>query len=212
MHWLKFLLIALFSLSLYAEEVKEQELVYSYIDRHHTFTEHLKFQAIVYGISWAGYIATQPNVFLKDGSFKKYKKNFGQIVFDKDEATWNWIVHPFNGGQIYLFYRANGYSRLSAVSMTFIQSALFEFTAEVYTEPASIQDLYQTPILGSIVGLFFEFVSLDLLNSDSTFLRGVGHVMNPSTLFEFYEGRVYISPTTSKNSFKPSGIEVSLDF
>ncbi|MFN8370637.1 MAG: DUF3943 domain-containing protein [Bacteriovoracaceae bacterium] len=46
---------------------------------------------------------------------------------------------------------------------------------EVYTEPASIQDLYQTPILGSVVGLFFEVISLDFLNSDSTFLRGVGH-------------------------------------
>ncbi|MFN8369551.1 MAG: DUF3943 domain-containing protein [Bacteriovoracaceae bacterium] len=130
----------------------------------------------------------------------------------KDEATWNWIIHPLNGSQIYLIYRANGYSRLSAVGMTFLQSALFEFTTEVYTEPASIQDLYQTPILGSVVGLFFEVISLDFLNSDSTFLRGVGHIMNPSTLFDFYEGRVYFAPMSSKHSLTPNGIEVSLDF
>jgi hypothetical protein len=40
--------------------------------------------------------------------------------------------------------------------MAAISSALFEFTVEVYTEPASVQDLYQTPILGSILGLGLE--------------------------------------------------------
>ena len=45
----------------------------------------------------------------------------------------------------------NQFSNLLGVD--FIQSTLFEFLIEIYTEPASIQDLIQTPILGSLFTL-----------------------------------------------------------
>ena len=59
--------------------------------------------------------------------------------------------------------------------MTFISSTLFEFTVEIYTEPAKVQDLYQTPILGSVLGVGLETLSLYLLNTGNSF----GRILKP---------------------------------
>ena len=173
---------------------RRQSFHYHYFDREHTRKENLKLIGAVYGVSWVLYPLTQPSVFRNKGSIDNYKKNFGRLVFDQDEPFWNWFVHPLSGSQMFLFYRANGYSRISSLAMSFVNSTLFEFTAEVYTEPASIQDLYQTPILGSILGVGLETLSLYLLNTGNMVGRFFGHVFNPYTLFWFYEGKIKIVP------------------
>ncbi|MBF0208888.1 MAG: DUF3943 domain-containing protein, partial [Oligoflexia bacterium] len=129
------------------------------------------------------------------GSFENYRHNFGHFVFDKDNPFWNWGIHPYSGSQIYLFYRANGYSRLQALKMSFFQDMLFECLIEIYTEPPSIQDIYQTAVLGSILGYGLEHLSMYLINSGSFTGKVVGHILNPSTLFWFYEGKVEIYPS-----------------
>ena len=68
---------------------------------------------------------------------------------------------------------------------------------EIYTEPASIQDLYQTPVLGSFLGVGLENLSMYLLNSGNAFARTIGHIINPTTLFWFYEGKVQVLPQTN---------------
>lgn len=168
---------------------------YHYFDRDHSFKENAKLVSIIYGLSWLLYPLTQPKVFRNHGSVDNYKKNFGKIVFDRDEPFWNWIVHPLSGSQLFLFYRANGHSRVSALTMTFISSTLFELTVEIYTEPASVQDLYQTPIIGSILGIGIESMSLYLLNTGNLLGKVLGHIMNPATLFWFYEGKIRITPS-----------------
>jgi hypothetical protein len=174
---------------------RESEYHYTYVDRDHETSENLKHIAGIYGVSWVIYPLTQPDTFKNDGSWDKYKENFGKLVFDQDEPFWNWIVHPYSGSQMFLYYRANGYSRIESLGMTLISSTLFEFTVEIYTEPASIQDLYQTPILGSVLGLGFETLSLHLLNTGNLFGKVAGHIINPSTLFWFYEGKMQLTPT-----------------
>ena len=183
---------------------------YTYIDRRHSTSESVKLIAAMYGVTWAIYPLTQPDVVKNEGSFKKYKRNFGQLVFDQDEPFWNWFVHPLSGSQLYLFYRANGYSRSSALGMAFISSTLFEFTVEIYTEPASVQDLYQTPILGSVMGLGLEKLSLYLLNTGNPVGKVLGHILNPSTLFWFYEGKVLINPMVSRKGLQ--GLQLTMDF
>ena len=175
------------------------EYRYSYINRRHSTTESLKHLAAIYGVTWVVYPLTQPDVVRKKGSWKNYRRNFGQLVFDKDDPFWNWFVHPISGSQLYLYYRANGYNRIDSLGMAFISSTLFEFTVEIYTEPASVQDLYQTPIIGSFLGMGLENLSLYLLNSGNAFGRVVGHILNPATLFWFYEGKVQIIPQTNLN-------------
>ncbi|MFZ8933260.1 MAG: DUF3943 domain-containing protein [Bacteriovoracaceae bacterium] len=175
------------------------QTLYTYIDREHTFKESLKLVSAIYGLSWVLYPLTQPKTFRNQGSFRNYKDNFGELVFDRDEPFWNWIIHPLSGSQLFLFYRANGYSRIESLAMTFISSTLFEFTIEIYTEPASIQDLYQTPVFGSIIGIGIETLSLYLLNQGNPFSKFFGHLINPATLFWFFEGKVNITPTWDGN-------------
>ncbi len=180
---------------------------YGYINRHHSKSEHLSHLGGIYLASWALYPLTQPTAFRDKGSWKKYRKNFGKLVFDRDEPFWNWFVHPISGSQLFLYYRANGYSRVNSLGMAFLSSALFEFTIEIYTEPASIQDLYQTPVIGSILGIGLEKLSLYLLNTGNFLGRVLGHTLNPSTLFWFYEGRVRVLP-----SLRPDKRSASLTF
>lgn len=173
---------------------------YSYIDRKHSTEESMKHIAAIYGVTWLVYPLTQPDVVREKGSWRNYKRNFGQLVFDKDEPFWNWFVHPISGSQLYLYYRANGYNRIDSLGMAFISSTLFEFTVEIYTEPASVQDLYQTPVIGSFLGVGLENLSLYLLNSGNAFGKVIGHILNPATLFWFYEGKVQIVPQTNLNN------------
>ena len=177
-----------------ARKRKKKNFRYSYIDRKHTRTESMKHLAAMYGVTWVVYPLTQPDVVKNKGSWKNYRRNFGQLVFDKDEPFWNWFVHPISGSQLYLYYRANGYNRIDSMGLAAISSTLFEFTVEIYTEPASIQDLYQTPVLGAFLGYGIENLSLYLLNSGNAIGRTIGHIINPSTLFCFYEGKVQIIP------------------
>ncbi len=167
---------------------------YGYTDREHTWGENVKNIGIVYGLTWVFYPLIQPKVFKVQNGWSTYKNNFGKLVFDKDEPIWNLFVHPITGSQLYLLYRAEGYSRMAAMGMATISSALFEFTVEILTEPASVQDLYQTPVLGTVLGLGIETVSMSLLNSGTTAGKIVGHMINPATLFPFYEGRTLIIP------------------
>jgi len=166
---------------------------YHYLDRYHSTGENFKNLGIIYALSWGTYFLTQPGAY-EEGSWQTWKDNFGKVVFDQDEPFWNWFVHPIAGSQLYLFYRANGYSRIDSLGMAFLSSVLFEFTVEIYTEPASIQDIYQTPVFGSILGLGLETASLYLLNSRDPLGKFFGHVLNLYTLFWFYEGKIKIIP------------------
>lgn len=171
---------------------------YEFIERKHTANETFRHLAIMYGVSWAVYPASQFEVFKNKGSFDNYRRNFGQIVFDKDEPFWNWLVHPISGSQLFLYYRANGYNRINSLALAFVSSTLFEFTVEIYTEPASVQDLYQTPILGSVLGVGLENISLYLLNTGNSFGKVIAHIINPWTMFDFFDqNKIKIIPKTN---------------
>lgn len=185
------------------------KLLYTYKDRDHTYQENLGHLTALYGLSWMTYYLTQADTFNNHGSWRNYRNNFGQFVLDKDEPYWNWISHPYIGSQMYLYYRANGYSRFQSIHMTFWQSALFEMSVEIYTEPASIEDLYQTPVLGATLGFLFEHAGLFLLNQDYLLGKILGHMINPFTLFWFYEGKVRVRPNLS---LKRPGFNLYVDF
>lgn len=167
---------------------------YGYNEREHSLIENVKNIGLVYGMTWFFYPLVQPKILSGAGGIKEYSHNFGKIVFDQDEPFWNGFVHPLSGAQLYLLYRADGYDRLSAFEMTFISSALFELTVEIFTEPASIQDLYQTPVLGTVLGFGIENASMYLLNSGNTLGKVFGHIINPATLLPIYNGRTLIIP------------------
>ncbi len=208
-----YLIFSIFFLSfplLASDSAPSPQSHYAYHTREHTRLETLGYVSTLYALNWAGYYLSQPEEFKNNGSFKDYRKRFGKIVFDMDSSNWNQVVHPFVGSQVFLFYRSQSYSRMASFWLTVVQSTLFEFTIETYTEPASAQDLYQTPVLGSILGIFLEEGSLKLLNSSNSWARGLGHLMNPMTLFPFFEGKTHLQPLTANNRIVGLNFQVEL--
>ncbi len=192
-----------------SSRTREIKHTWGYQDITHSKEQILKDIGLAYGFTWFIYPMTQPETVVEEGSFKKYQHNFGRFVFDHDEPVWNWLIHPLSGSQLFLYYRASGYSRPDSLALSFLSSTLFELTVEIYTEPASIQDLYQTPVLGSVLGLGLETFSMYLLNTGNPVFKFTGHVINPWTLFWFYDGKINIMPSYIPHELKGVSIVVN---
>jgi hypothetical protein len=186
------------------------ESQFAYEERNYETSDRIFHLGVVYGVSWGLYPIFQPEVMMgQKGSWKEYRENFGKTVFDQDEPFWNWIVHPISGSQLYLFYRAMGYDRRDSFAMTFISSTLFEYTIEIYSEPASYQDLYQTPVLGAAFGYGIELLSTELLNRPSKLAQFFGRVINPLS-YIVDRDTASVAPLTDFRS--THGLQLSLEF
>jgi hypothetical protein len=200
--------IALTQMSAAAESQHTHELpphslhysTFKPIERNHSFSEGVSHVGFIYGLSIGGYLFLHRDAIQKEGSWEKYRNHFGNIdANDHDRFSFNWGTHVFTGSQSYLFFRSQSYSKIDALALTALQSALFEFTIEIYTERASAEDLINTPLLGSALGVLLETTSLKLLNSESRFSRVLGYLLNPPALLGLHEGEVKASPiVTSK--------------
>lgn len=196
-------IILLLSLSQIVEaksRYSEKQIVkkYEYVEKEHTAIDKLKLLGRVYLFTVTGYVLTQQEAISEHGSFDNYQHNFGSVVMDKDNPIWNLVGHPYVGSQYYLFYRGNGFSKIGALEMAFYSSTLFETTIEIYTEKTSIQDLYQTPVLGAALGYGLEKLSFYFLNNENlTALKVFGHILNPLTLFGYGEIETVIYPVIS---------------
>ncbi len=189
-------LLLLLSFSLGGTAYGSDYRPFAYPQTEYSLGDKATHVGVVYGVSWVLYPLVQPKVMSGEtGSWGEYGENFGRLVFDQDEPIWNWMVHPLSGSQLYLFYRALGYDRPTSFGMTFVSSALFEFTVEIYSEPASVQDLYQTPVFGTVLGLGIEKASVYLLNSPSGFSRFFGRLINPLS-YIVDEQRVSLIPVS----------------
>ncbi|KYG65734.1 hypothetical protein AZI86_01270 [Bdellovibrio bacteriovorus] len=145
-------------------------------------TEYAQNFGIMYSAQWAFYVLSQEDTIDKHGSFKNWIEYPTQPDFDKDSFDYNIFKHSLAGNYYYLFYRHQGYSEMESFAWTFLSSLAFEFTIETVTEKPSFQDIYQTPIYGTIVGMGSERLSQYLLDSDATWMRVLGYVVNPFNL------------------------------
>jgi hypothetical protein len=83
--------------------------------------------------------------------FSKWRNNI-KPVWDEDVWWINYVTHPYWGGAYYIQARERGLDRTQAFWYSSLISTLFEFGAEALAEPASIQDLVVTPVMGFLVG------------------------------------------------------------
>ncbi len=135
----------------------------------------------LYLVQWAGYFATQDSVIREHGSVKNMRENITKPHFDKDHFNWNLSKHTAVGQYYYLFYRSRGYGKQSAFHWSALSSLAFEFTIETATEPASYQDIYQTPVFGSILGMGTEKLSLYFHSLQTWPTTLLGYLFNPFT-------------------------------
>lgn len=133
----------------------------------------------VFGVQWLVYYIDQEDTIREHGSFESWGSNIFKTTFDKDDYHYNIYKHTFVGQYYYLFYRSRGYSQRDSFLWSFVSSAAFEYTIETLTEPPSHQDVYQTPVYGSILGYYTESLSDYLHDSDYQFIRLFSYLFNP---------------------------------
>ena len=139
---------------------------------------------VVYATQWAVYLVTQEETIREHGSWDNFFSYPLRPDFDKDSFDYNILKHALSGNYYYLFYRSRGYSEVESFAWTFMSSLAFEFAVETYTERPSYQDIYQTPIYGTLVGMGAERIGNYFFSSDSKFVRGFGYLFNPFELIK----------------------------
>ena len=86
--------------------------------------------------------------------FSKWWDNVSNPHRDTDDAYLNWITHPYWGAAYYIRGRERGLSRWQSFGYSALLSTLYEYGAEAFFEQPSYQDLWITPVLGSLLGEF----------------------------------------------------------
>jgi hypothetical protein len=136
----------------------------------------------VYVVQWGFYLTTQKKEIDKHGSFDNWLHNPTRPHPDKDSFDYNLVKHSLVGNYYYLFYRSRGYSERSSFLWSMLSSLAFEFTIETVTEPPSFQDIYQTPVFGTVLGVGSEKLSLYLHSLDTRWGHVLGYIFNPFSL------------------------------
>ncbi len=147
---------------------------------------------MVYGAQWTTYLLTQRPAIEDHGSFRNWYTYPTSPHFDNDSFDYNIFQHSLSGAAYFLFYRNRGYTKVDAFLWSFVSSLAFEFTIETVTERPSWQDIYQTPVYGTILGMGVEKVSDTLYDTDTWWGKTLGTIVNPFRLFKvtpYYDGK-----------------------
>ena len=84
-------------------------------------------------------------------------------VWDKDDFVINYIGHPVSGAWYYTMARNDGLNEFdSFLYSVFVSTCIWEYGYEAFAEVPSIQDLFATPIIGSLLGEYFHYLELKL--------------------------------------------------
>ena len=91
-----------------------------------------------------------------------------------------------------------------------MSSLAFEFTIETVTEKPSYQDIYQTPVFGTVIGIGSEKISNYFHSWDNWYGDLLGYIFNPMTLIpQFARQNAVAVPVIDK---KKVGAVVTIRF
>jgi hypothetical protein len=92
----------------------------------------------------------------KNFTVEKYYNNVTDIIWDHDKFYINFLLHPYWGMAYYVRARDRGVSETGSFWYSVLLSTMWEFGVEAMFEEVSIQDLFITPIVGSVVGKYVD--------------------------------------------------------
>lgn len=100
--------------------------------------------------------------------FRRYSDHIKKgPVFDRDNPTFNYILHPYAGAVYYQAARGSGCNMWqSFLYSTFVSNVLWEYGIEAFNETPSIQDLVITPVIGSAIGEGFHICKKKIVSND----------------------------------------------
>lgn len=84
--------------------------------------------------------------------------NVTHTTWDEDDFYINYALHPYWGAAYYVRARERGLSTMQSFWYSALLSSLYEFGAEALFERPSTQDLFVTPVIGSLLGHYFMHV------------------------------------------------------
>ena len=129
-------------------------------------------------------------------AWRNLKRSFSTTpVWDKDDWALNYIGHPIAGSYYYNALRSQNASRFHSFLFSTAQSFIWEYIIEGVAERPSAQDLFITPVVGSLLGEtthqltismrrngfnFFEKVFVLLFNPMFVINNGFGKRFNPA--------------------------------
>lgn len=88
-------------------------------------------------------------------------------VIDKDNAIFNYVLHPYAGAAYYMSARSQGFNVWQSWLYSFLVSTVFwEFGVEAFMEYPSIQDLIITPMGGLVLGEAFYLAKRYIVQHD----------------------------------------------
>jgi hypothetical protein len=113
----------------------------------------LGYQAVVVAVLYA--LPEEQTRFDKSSAgFSKWWDNVSNPGRDEDDLYLNYITHPYWGAAYYIRGRERGLSRWQSFGYSALLSTLYEYGAEAFFERPSYQDLWITPVIGSLLGEF----------------------------------------------------------
>lgn len=88
-------------------------------------------------------------------------------VFDKDNAIFNYVLHPYAGAAYYMSARSQGFNFWQSALYSFAISTFFwEYGIEAFNEIPSINDLIITPMGGMLLGEAFYIAKRYIVEHD----------------------------------------------
>lgn len=88
----------------------------------------------------------------EDYNLEKWQQNVENPGRDTDDFVINYILHPYWGATYYIRGRERGFGRTQSFFFSAGLSLLFEYGWEAMFEEPSYQDMWATPVLGSLIG------------------------------------------------------------
>lgn len=98
--------------------------------------------------------------------FKRWKEHVIDEgpEWDGDKWYFNYLLHPYAGAAYFMGARSCGFNFWqSLLYCTFISTVEWEFGIEAFMERPSIQDLFITPIVGSLIGEGFYLLKRNIV-------------------------------------------------
>jgi hypothetical protein len=86
---------------------------------------------------------------------------------DTDDFYINYILHPYWGAAYFVRARERGFNEWQAFGYSALLSSLYEFGVEALFENPSTQDLWVTPVVGSMLGMYFVHLRGDIRDRDA---------------------------------------------
>ena len=134
---------------------------------------------------WTGWSSQ----FVKDGWGNLQDAYSYPPVWDTDHWFHNYIGHPYGGSVYYNTVRCQGARKGQSFLFATALSIQWEYLFEAVAEQPSIQDLFITPIAGSVLGEFVHRLTLTLKKNGTNFGEKVLiTILNPtSVVFNGYD-------------------------